>query len=87
MHVCIYNLTNTHSFVNFMIDCFFLIAYPDVIVKDLTPDHEFLVLACDGIWDVMTNDEVVDFVRTRIASRMEPEQVSYFILCIILFNI
>lgn len=70
-----------------MIDCFFLIAYPDVIVKDLTPDHEFLVLACDGIWDVMTNDEVVDFVRTRIASRMEPEQVSYFILCIVLINI
>lgn len=54
---------------------FFHLAYPDVIVKDLTPDHEFIVLACDGIWDVMTNDEVVDFVRTRIASRMEPEQV------------
>lgn len=50
-------------------------AYPDVIVKDLTSDHEFIVLACDGIWDVMTNDEVVDFVRTRIASRMEPEQI------------
>lgn len=50
-------------------------AYPDVIVKDLTPDHEFIVLACDGIWDVMTNDEVVDFIRTRIAAKMEPEQV------------
>lgn len=50
-------------------------AYPDVIVKDLTADHEFIVLACDGIWDVMTNDEVVDFVRTRIASKMEPEQI------------
>ncbi|XP_042898733.1 probable protein phosphatase 2C T23F11.1 [Parasteatoda tepidariorum] len=50
-------------------------AYPDVVVKDLTQDHEFIVLACDGIWDVMTNDEVVDFVRTRIAARMEPEQI------------
>ncbi|KAG8191961.1 hypothetical protein JTE90_002235 [Oedothorax gibbosus] len=50
-------------------------AYPDVVVKDLTSDHEFIVLACDGIWDVMTNDEVVEFVRTRIAARMEPEQI------------
>lgn len=46
-------------------------------MKDLTADHEFIVLACDGIWDVMTNDEVVEFVRTRIASRMEPEQVRF----------
>lgn len=28
-----------------------------------------------GIWDVLSNQEVVDFVRTRIAQRMEPEQV------------
>ncbi|XP_054724367.1 probable protein phosphatase 2C T23F11.1 [Uloborus diversus] len=50
-------------------------AYPDVIVRELTADHEFIVLACDGIWDVMTNDEVVDFVRTRISAKMEPEQI------------
>lgn len=26
----------------------------------------FLVLACDGIWDVMTNQEVVDFVGEKL---------------------
>lgn len=50
-------------------------AYPDVVVEDLTPSHEFLVLACDGIWDVLTNQEVVEFVRSRIAGRMEPEEI------------
>ncbi|CAF1067072.1 unnamed protein product, partial [Brachionus calyciflorus] len=29
-------------------------ANPDVEIQELTPDHEFLVLACDGIWDVLT---------------------------------
>lgn len=48
-------------------------ASPDVEIKDLTPDHEFLLLACDGIWDVLTNEEVVEFIRARVAQRMEPE--------------
>jgi len=27
---------------------------------------EFLILACDGVWDVMTNEDLVDFVRSRL---------------------
>lgn len=50
-------------------------AFPDVTVEEVTLSHEFMVLACDGIWDVMTNQEVIDFVRTRIAERMEPEEI------------
>ena len=59
--------------------CFFFPANPDVIEKPLTPDHEFMVLACDGIWDVLTNQEVVEFVRNRIAQRMEPDIVSLYL--------
>lgn len=33
----------------------------------ITKEWEFVVLACDGIWDVLTNEEVVEFVRTRLA--------------------
>lgn len=45
-------------------------------VCDLTYDHEFVVLACDGIWDVMSNQEVIDFCRDRLAAGREPEMVS-----------
>ena len=27
----------------------------DVEIRQITTDWEFVVLACDGIWDVMTN--------------------------------
>ena len=39
---------------------------PEVFVEDRSPKDEFIVLACDGIWDVMTNDDVCDFVRDRM---------------------
>jgi protein phosphatase 2C family protein 2/3 len=50
-------------------------AYPDVDIKELTSDHEFVLLACDGIWDVLSNDEVLEFVRTRIAQQIPPDLV------------
>jgi len=57
---------------------------PDVSVHDIVPGHEFIVLACDGIWDVMSNQEVVDFVRVRIAQHMEPDIVSVlYTYCVI----
>ena len=58
----------------------FIAAFPDVQERSINSDYEFLVLACDGIWDVLTNQEVVDFVRVRIAQRMDPEIVRH--LCI-----
>lgn len=41
-------------------------AEPDVSVVTLRPGDEFFVLACDGIWDCMTNQQCVDFVRARL---------------------
>jgi serine/threonine protein phosphatase PrpC len=38
-------------------------ALPDLKVVKRTADHKFVVLACDGIWDVKSNQEVVDFVN------------------------
>jgi protein phosphatase PTC2/3 len=44
-------------------------------VRTITPEWEFIVLACDGIWDVMTNEEVVQYVRENIAAGIDPEEI------------
>uniref|UniRef100_A0A1A9X4D4 protein-serine/threonine phosphatase n=1 Tax=Glossina brevipalpis TaxID=37001 RepID=A0A1A9X4D4_9MUSC len=41
-------------------------ALPDVKKLIITPEDEFMVLACDGIWNFMSSEEVVQFVRLRI---------------------
>lgn len=41
-------------------------AFPDITVTDLAADDEFLIIACDGVWNTLDSDEVVEFVRERL---------------------
>jgi len=44
-------------------------AEPDFVIKDVDGEgNEFLLLACDGLFDVMTNQAATDFVRERLAA-------------------
>lgn len=40
-----------------------LVAEPEVVVETVLPHDEFLIIACDGLWDVMTSQQAVHFVR------------------------
>jgi len=41
----------------------FLSAEPETKVIEIKSDYEFIILASDGLWDVVTNQEAVDIVR------------------------
>jgi serine/threonine protein phosphatase PrpC len=43
-----------------------VIANPDVTVRERCSVDAFVILACDGIWDVMSNEEVAAFVTMGI---------------------
>lgn len=45
-----------------------------IIDRDLEGD-QFLVLACDGIWDVMSNEELADFIHSRLRLTNDLTQV------------
>ena len=46
---------------------------PEIVVRDVSEELQFIVLACDGIWDVLSNQEVADFIIARLAKGLEPE--------------
>mmetsp|Transcript_16286 Transcript_16286/g.23953 ORF Transcript_16286/g.23953 Transcript_16286/m.23953 type:complete len:432 (+) Transcript_16286:47-1342(+) len=41
--------------------------YPDIIVQNRSPQDEFIIVACDGIWDVQTNYECIKTVADIFA--------------------
>ena len=48
-------------------------AFPEIIGEQRHPGQdEFIVLACDGIWDVMSSQEVVDKVRDMLQHGRPP---------------
>ncbi|EGN98389.1 hypothetical protein SERLA73DRAFT_183367 [Serpula lacrymans var. lacrymans S7.3] len=44
---------------------------PDVTVHSVTEEDEFLVLACDGIWDCLSSQQVVDYIRLKVSEGKE----------------
>ncbi|KAG6850745.1 hypothetical protein H0H93_009368 [Arthromyces matolae] len=50
-------------------------ADPDITVRQLTDEDEFFVIACDGIWDCLSSQQVIDFVRREVAQGIELSEI------------
>ena len=50
-------------------------ATPVVTTHTLDDDDEFLLLACDGLWDVFSAQSAVDFARRMLVQEQKPAVV------------
>ncbi|XP_019175699.1 PREDICTED: probable protein phosphatase 2C 22 [Ipomoea nil] len=53
-----------------------LTAEPEFMSTKLTEEDEFLIIGCDGIWDVFMSQNAVDFARRRLQEHNNPETCS-----------
>ncbi|KAK5804402.1 hypothetical protein F383_23069 [Gossypium arboreum] len=57
-------LAMTRAFGDFCLKDYGLSSIPEVSYRRLTNNDEFVVLATDGVWDVLTNKEVITIVAS-----------------------
>lgn len=48
---------------------------PDITEHKITEEDEFIVIACDGIWDCMSSQDVITFVREHIAKGLSLKKI------------
>lgn len=53
-----------------------LTAEPELMSTRLTEEDEFLIIACDGLWDVFMSQNAVDFARRRLQEHNDPMMCS-----------
>lgn len=51
-----------------------IIAEPDIEVTTITENDQFFLLACDGLFDVFTPGDVVEFVRSKMEEHGDTQQ-------------
>ncbi|OEL25148.1 putative protein phosphatase 2C 38 [Dichanthelium oligosanthes] len=56
-------LAMARSFGDFCLKNYGIISMPDVSYHRITEKDEFVVLATDGVWDVLSNDEVISIIN------------------------
>lgn len=61
---------------------------PEIFVRDRDDEHdEFLVLACDGIWDVMNNEDLCNFIHSRLLLTDDLEAVTNQVIDTCLYKV
>ena len=50
-------------------------AVPEIQIRTLSPEDEFLVMACDGLWDVWSSDRVIEKARINLQENNNNPQI------------
>ena len=47
-------------------------AFPDINEENITDECDFIIIACDGIWDCLTNQEACEYVKNEMKKNTNP---------------
>jgi len=53
-----------------------LICEPEIRQFQLTADIEFIVVACDGLYETFTNEEVIEYITQKLVSTLDLSEIA-----------
>eukprot|EP00112_Aurelia_sp_Birch-Aquarium-sp1_P009285 Seg205.16 transcript_id=Seg205.16/GoldUCD/mRNA.D3Y31 product="Protein phosphatase 1G" protein_id=Seg205.16/GoldUCD/D3Y31 len=56
-------------------------AVPDIKEETITKEDQFMIMACDGIWNIMTSQEAVDFVCEKLDQQRKNGSICLSKIC------
>ena len=59
-----------------------MIAEPDIREYELGPQDAFVVIGCDGVWDVVEHQEAIDFCANLLRRGTAPNDVVRLAFCV-----
>lgn len=51
-----------------------IVAEPEIKITTITPNDQFLLLACDGLFDVFTPEDAIRFVKQHLEEHRDPQK-------------
>ncbi|KAL4468875.1 hypothetical protein ABPG72_009145 [Tetrahymena utriculariae] len=57
-----------------------IIAKPDITIHKITPDDEFILIGCDGIWETLSDEEIIKYIRQQIAQGVPCDKIVELLL-------
>ena len=55
-------------------------AKPDITVVNRSSDDRFIISACDGIWDCLSNQDAADKIASKLEKNM-PDPLGFHVPC------
>lgn len=72
----------SHEYIHIPPESFQVTVEPDILIFDMNeqPTPEFIVMACDGIWDCFKNDQLVKLIRDKLVLGWKLNKIVEYIL-------
>lgn len=55
-------------------------AEPDIVVREITPEFDYLLMGCDGIWETKTEEEIGKMITEKESEEMTKDKISEYLL-------
>lgn len=55
-------------------------AEPDIVVQEITPEFDYLLMGCDGIWETKSEEEIGKMINEKEKEELSKDKITEYLL-------